>query len=188
MPTIACLKVSIRSAISMATIVIGVTGLSNVAVAQSDLDSTSATVVARGGGTTIIQGGTGKSGGFIPVLTTLSFHAERRAGTVTGDFECLARAPENPTGAGSAQFTKNVMYVTGQITGATVVRDTVTLTGTAEITGLGAGSNVPFTVVVHRGGPGSAAVLTTGGSPPLVFNETLLEGSFEILSEHRRDE
>ena len=74
------------------------------------------------------------------MLTTLGFHAERKAGT--------ARAPQNPSGAGSAQFTVNVMYVTGQITG-TVTRDTATLTGTAEITGLGAGSNVPFTFVVH---------------------------------------
>lgn len=185
---IVCLKVSIRSAISVAAIAIGAAGLSHIAVAQTEVDSTSATVIARGGGTTIIQGGTGKSGGFTPVLTTLGFHAEKKAGTITGDFECLARAPENATGAGSAQFTKNVMYVTGQITGATVTRNTATLTGTAEITGLGAGSNVPFTFVVHRGGPGSSAVLTTGGSPPLVFNETLLDGSFDILSEHRRDE
>jgi hypothetical protein len=79
------------------------------------------------------------------------------------------------------------MYVTGQITG-TVTRDTATLTGTAEITGLGAGSNVPFTFVVHAGGPGSAAVLTTEGSSPLVFNEILLEGSFDIFPKHRRDE
>jgi hypothetical protein len=187
MPRMGCLKVSIRSAISMAAIAMGATGLSIIAVAQSELDSTGAMVIARGGGTTIIQGGTGKPG-FVPVLTTLGFHAERKAGTVTGDFECLARAPENDTGAHSAQFTKNIMYVTGQITGASATRDTATLTGTAEITGLGAGSNVPFTFVVHRGGPGSAAVLTTGGLSPLVFNETLLDGSFDIFPGHRRDE
>src|SRR5690349_321484 len=113
MPRIVCLKVSMRSAVSMAAMAIVVTGLSHIAAGQSELDSTSATVVARGGGTTIIQGGMGKPG-FTPVLTTLGFHAERKAGTVTGDFECLARAPENDTGAHSAQFTKNVMYVTGQ--------------------------------------------------------------------------
>ncbi|MBV9498794.1 MAG: hypothetical protein JO138_05440 [Acidobacteriaceae bacterium] len=185
---IVCLKVSTRSVISMVAITISGPGLSHIAVAQSDLDSTSATVVARGGGTTIIQGGTGKSGGFVPVLTTLGFHAERKGGIVTGDFECLARAPENSTGPGSAQFTKNVMYVTGQITGATVVGDTATLTGTAEITGLGAGTNVSFTFVVRAGGPGSAAVLTTEGSPRLVFNETLLEGSIDILPGHRREQ
>jgi hypothetical protein len=185
---IVCLKVSIRSAISVAVIAIGAAGLSHIAIAQTEIDSTSASVIARGGGTTIIQGGTGKSGGFTPVLTTLGFHAEKKAGTVTGDFECLARAPENTTGAGSAQFTKNVMYVTGQITGVSATRDTATLTGTAEITGLGAGSSVPFTFVVHKGGSGSAAVLTTGGSPSLVFNEILLDGSFDIFPGHRHDE
>ena len=80
------------------------------------------------------------------------------------------------------------MYVTGQITSVTVTRDMAILTGTAEITGLGAGSSVPFTFVVHKGGPGSAAVLTTEGSPPLVFNETLLEGSFDIFPGHRHDQ
>jgi len=33
--------------------------------------------IIRGGGTTIIHGGTGPGGGFIPVLTTIAFHAER---------------------------------------------------------------------------------------------------------------
>jgi hypothetical protein len=73
------------------------------------------------------------------------------------------------------------MYVTGQITGATISGDTATLKGTAAITGLGAGSNVPFDIVVRRGGPGTTAVLTTKGTPQLVFNEILLEGSFEVF-------
>ena len=174
-----------RLAMSIIAITIGAIGLSHVAVAQSDLDGI--TVLARGGGTTIIEGGTGKSGGFVPVVTTVGFHAERSAGTVTGNFECLAKAPQNATGAGSAQFTVNVMYVTGQITAVTVTHDTATLTGTAEITGLGAGSSVPFTFTLHTGGPGSAAVLTTEGSTHLVFHETLLEGSFDTFSERRHD-
>lgn len=136
--------------------------------------------IARGAGTTIIEGGTG-SPGFVPVLTTVAFHAQREGGAVTGAFECQARVPENPTGAGSAQFTVNAMYVTGQITGATVSGDAATLTGTATITGLGAGSSVPFEIVVRRGGPGTTAVLTTKGTPQLVFNEILVEGSFEVL-------
>jgi hypothetical protein len=74
---------------------------------------------------------------------------------VTGSFECLALTPETGTGSKSAQFTMNAMYVTGQITGATVNGDTATLTGTADITGLGAGSNVSFTFVVRNGGPGA---------------------------------
>jgi hypothetical protein len=73
------------------------------------------------------------------------------------------------------------MYVTGQITGATVSGDAATLTGTATITGLGVGTNVPYQIVVRRGGPGATAVLTTEGSPRLVFNEVLLEGSFEVF-------
>ena len=146
------------------------------------------TMMARGAGTTIIQGGTGKAGGFVPVLTTLAFHAEQDGGGVTGDFECLARAPSGNTGtAGSAEFTINVMYVTGQVTGATINGDMATLTGTATITaipGLGAGTNVPFEIVVRKGGPGATAVLTTAG---LVFHEILVEGSIEV-SQHKAGE
>jgi|SRR6516165_688859 hypothetical protein len=134
-------------------------------------------LIARGAGTTIIEGGTGSTGGFIPVFTTLAFHAEEDGGGVTGDFECFARVPESPTGSGSAAFTVNAMYVTGRITGAVLNGDAATLTGTATITGLGAGTNVPFSIVVHRGGPGATAVLTTGA---LVFHEVLVEGSIEV--------
>jgi hypothetical protein len=137
--------------------------------------------IARGGGTTIIHGGTG-SPGFVPVLTTIAFHAARTGNGVTGAFECLALAPEAGTGSKSAQFTVNAMYVSGQITGATVHGDTAILTGTATITGLGAGSDVGFTLVVRKGGPGATAVLTvnTLASP---FNETLVQGSFEVVGE-----
>ncbi len=34
-------------------------------------------IIANGAGTTMIHGGTGPSGGFVPVLTTVAFHAER---------------------------------------------------------------------------------------------------------------
>ena len=136
--------------------------------------------IVRGAGTTIIEGGTG-SPGFVPVLTTVAVRAQREGGAVTGAFACQARVPEKPTGAGSAQFTVNAMYVTGQITGATVSGDTATLTGMATITGLGADSSVPFEIVVRRGGPGTTAVLTTKGKSQLVFKEILLEGSFEVL-------
>jgi hypothetical protein len=74
------------------------------------------------------------------------------------------------------------MYVTGQITGAVSNGDIATLTGTANITGLGAGSGVPFELVVHKGGPGTTAVLTTKGLPILVFNEILLDGSIDVVS------
>ncbi len=137
-------------------------------------------IVAEGGGTTIIHGGTGASGGFVPVLTTVTFHTERTGGHVTGSFDCLALAPEASNGSKSGQFSVNAMYVAGQITGATVNGDTATLTGTADITGLGAGSNVSFTFVVRNGGPGATAVLTASG---LTFNELLVEGSFRVRSE-----
>ena len=139
-----------------------------------------AKVLARGGGKTIIQGGTGLAGGFVPVITTIAFHAEREGQTVSGDFECLALVPAVPIGNGSGQFTVNAMYVTGQVTSVEIEGRTATLKGIATITGLGAGTNVPFTFVVRKGGPGSTAVLTTSG---LTFNEILLEGSFEVAGE-----
>ena len=136
-------------------------------------------IIARGGGTTIIHGGTGPSGGFVPVLTTLAFHAERSGGGVKGSFECLALAPAAATGTGSGQFIVNAMYVTGEITGGWVSGDTATLTGTSNITGLGAGSDVPFTFVVRRGGPGTTAVLTVN-TLSFPFHEVLVQGSIEV--------
>jgi hypothetical protein len=138
------------------------------------------TGIAQGAGTTIIQGGTGAPS-FVPVLTTLAFHAERSGSSVTGSIECLALAPEAPTGARSGQFTVNAMYVAGKITEASVDGDSATLSGTASITGLGAGSNVPFTFVVQKGGPGSTAVLTVNTLPTAPFHEVLVQGSFQVL-------
>jgi hypothetical protein len=133
-------------------------------------------IFAEGGGTTIIQGGTGTPG-FVPVLTKIGFHAERTGAGVAGNFECLALAPESTTGAGSGQFTINAMYVTGNIAGGTISGGTATLNGTANVTGLGAGSNVPFTFVVQGGGPGATSVLSVSG---LTFHEVLLDGSFQV--------
>src|SRR5215831_5232271 len=140
-----------------------------------------AKVLARGGGKTIIQGGTGLAGGFVPVITTIAFHAEREGQTVSGDFECLALVPAVPIGNGSGQFTINAMYVTGQVTSVEIEGRTATLKGIATITGLGAGTKVPFTFVVRNGGPGSTSVLTASG---LTFHEILLEGSFEVAGDN----
>ena len=135
--------------------------------------------IARGAGTTIIHGGTG-SPHFVPVITTIAFHAERSGAGVTGELDCLALAPPEPgTGPGSGQFTENAMYVAGKVTGASVHEDTATLTGIADITGLGAGTNVAFTFVVHKGGPGSAAVLTVN-SLSFPFHEILVQGAFQV--------
>src|SRR5260370_39814919 len=98
------------------------------------------TIVAEGGGTTIIHSGTGPSGGFVPVLTTVAFHAERTGGHVTGSFDCLALAPEASTGSKSGQFTINAMYVACQISRAAGKGDSATLTGTPRITRPGVGS------------------------------------------------
>jgi hypothetical protein len=119
------------------------------------------------------------SPGFIPVITTVAFHAERSNGGVTGEFDCLALAPEAATGAHSGQHTVNAMYVVGKITGASVHGDVVTLTGVSDITGLGVGTNVPFTFIAHRGGPGAAAILTVN-SLSFPFNEILVQGAFEV--------
>jgi hypothetical protein len=134
--------------------------------------------IARGAGTTIIHGGTG-SPGFLPVITTVAFHAERSEGGITGEFDCLAFAPEAATGFQSGQLTVNAMYVVGKITGASVNQDTVTPTGVSNITGLGAGTNVPFTFIAHRGGPGATATLTVN-SLTFSFNEILVQGAFEV--------
>jgi len=65
---------------------------SGMVFGQRDSDSSpSSKVIARGAGTTIIQGGTGAPS-FTPVLTTIAFHAERQGGAVTGGFECLERS------------------------------------------------------------------------------------------------
>ena len=135
-------------------------------------------LIARGAGTTIIHGGTG-SPGFIPVITTVAFHAERSNGGAAGEFDCLAFSPEATTGPHSGQLTVNAMYVAGKVTTASVHQDAATLAGVADITGLGAGTNVPFTFVVHRGGPGAAAVLTVN-SLTFSFNEILVQGAFEV--------
>src|SRR5260370_10288119 len=101
--------------------------------------------IARGAGTTIIHGGTGAPH-FVPVITTIAFHAERSGAGVTGEFECLALAPPPPgTGPGNGQFTENAMYVAVQVTGANAHEDPATLTRTAHITGLGARTIVTFT-------------------------------------------
>jgi hypothetical protein len=126
----------------------------------------------KGGATTTIAGGTGTSTTppFVPVITKLTFHW--RDGQ--GHFECLALAPSAAAGTpGSGNFDTNVMYVTGAITGVEINGSVAVLTGSATVTGLGAGTNVPFTATAERGGPGTTFVLTISG---LTFHETILEG------------
>jgi hypothetical protein len=127
---------------------------------------------AAGAGTTMIEGGTGGTSP-VPVTTMVAFHATGNG----GDFECLALAPPQPTGAGSGAFTTNAMYVTGTVSSLVVNGDTAVLRGVATVTGLGAGQHRAFTVTITAGGPGATVVLTVSG---LTFHEILVDGHFSI--------
>jgi hypothetical protein len=123
----------------------------------------------RGAATTMLEGGTGAPD-FVPVLTTLAFHWNGEE----GDLECLALAPDAKAGdPGSGNFGTNVMYVTGPVKSGQVEGDRAVLRGRATVTGLGAGENLPFTLVAYRGGPGTRVILRVSG---LVFKEIVLEG------------
>ena len=125
-----------------------------------------------GGGKTIIEGG---GPGLVPVTTVLAFHANAQGGA----FECLALMPPVATSFSpeSGDFEVNAMYVTGKVTSVTIRDGTAVLHGTATVTGLGAGTNLPFTFEAHAGGPGTTATLTVSG---LTFHEILLEGQVTI--------
>ena len=125
-----------------------------------------------GAGKTIIEGGTGGATPS-PVTTLVAFHASAQG----GDFECLALMPPRGTGPGSGEFTVNAMYVTGKVSAVDVVGDAATLRGTANVTGIGAGQAVPFTVHVAAGGPGATLTLDVSG---LTFREILVEGKFSV--------
>jgi hypothetical protein len=121
----------------------------------------------------MLEGGTGAPD-FVPVLTKLAFTWN---GT-RGDLECLALAPSAPAGdPGSGDFDTNVMYVTGPITSGSVEDGRAVLRGRATVTGLGAGEDMPFTLIVQRGGPGASVVLRVSG---LVFREIVLEGAISF--------
>jgi hypothetical protein len=127
----------------------------------------------RGGAITMLEGGTGAPD-FVPVLTKLAFRWNGK----NGDLECLAIAPSAPAGdSGSGDFDTNVMYVTGPITSGSVEEGRAVLRGTATVTGLGAGDDLPFTLIAHRGGPGTRVILRVSG---LAFNEIVLEGGISF--------
>ncbi|GAC1435609.1 MAG: hypothetical protein NVSMB65_09620 [Chloroflexota bacterium] len=125
-----------------------------------------------GAGKTMIEGGTGGSTP-MPVTTVVAFHA----GPQGGAFECLALMPAQATGQGSGEFTVNAMYVTGRVTSVDVTGETATMQGTATVTGLGAGHDVPFTAHVTAGGPGTTVTLEVSG---MTFHEILLEGRISV--------
>ncbi len=121
-----------------------------------------------GAGKTMIEGGTGGAAP-VPVTTLVAFHADAQG----GDFECLAFASSQVSGAASGEFDANVMYVTGKVTSLEIAKGVAMLRGTATVTGLGAGQDVPFTALVHAGGPGTTVRLDVSG---LTFPEILVDG------------
>ena|ERR1700680_1889529 len=128
----------------------------------------------KGGATTTVAGGTGAPS-FTPVITKLTFHWKDGQ----GHFECLALAPTSAAAGkpGSGNFDTNVMYVTGAITAVQFNGSVAILTGSADVTGLGAGTNLPFTATAERGGPGTTFVLSISG---FTFSETILEGEISF--------
>jgi len=67
--------------------------------------------------------------------------------------------------------------VTGAITAVQFNGSVAILTGSADVTGLGAGTNLPFTATAERGGPGTTFVLAISG---FTFSETILEGEISF--------
>jgi len=67
--------------------------------------------------------------------------------------------------------------VPGAITAVQINGSVAVLTGSADVTGLGAGTSLPFTATAERGGPGTRFVLTISG---LTFNEAILEGEMSF--------
>jgi hypothetical protein len=127
----------------------------------------------RGGGTSLVRGGTGAPS-FTPVMTKFAFSWKDGM----GGFECLALVPSAAAGKpGSGNFDTNAMYVTGTLTSAQAQGQSAVLKGTATVTGLGAGTNVPFTAAITRGGPGATLVLEISG---LTFSEIVLEGEIRF--------
>jgi hypothetical protein len=162
-----------KRALILALVITLQVGLSLCWTVSAQARSTIGTLPVSGAGTSIIEGGTGAPS-FHPVKTTFAFHWSNRQ----GDFECLALTPGAPPGTvGSGNFDTNVMYVTGPITSVHVEGTTAVLRGTANVTGLGAGSHVPFVATARSGGPGTTLVLQISG---LTFKEIVLEGQITV--------
>ncbi|MDQ2911841.1 MAG: hypothetical protein M3T56_01125 [Chloroflexota bacterium] len=170
-------KIKLAWAAAMLTLILVTTALASTVLAKGDDQHGQGGV--RGGGTSLVAGGTG-SPSFVPVMTTFAFNWSGG----TGRFECLALAPSAAAGKpGSGNFDTNAMYVTGTITSAEVKGQTAVLKGKATVTGLGAGSDRPYTLTVTSGGPGATLVLNLPAVlslPALTFNEIVVEGAIEF--------
>ena len=153
--------------------VLGVATLVWTMLAQANTTADEHAGAIRGGGTSLVRGGTG-SPSFTPVMTKFAFSWKDGM----GGFECLALVPSAAAGKpGSGNFDTNAMYVTGTLTSAQARGQSAVLKGTATVTGLGAGTNAPFTATITRGGPGATLVLEISG---LTFSEIVLEGEIRF--------
>jgi hypothetical protein len=162
-----------KRALILALVITLLVGSSLYWVVSAQAQSRAVTSSVSGAGTSMIEGGTGAPS-FHPVETTFAFHWSNGQ----GHFECLALTPSAPPGsAGSGNFDTNVMYVAGPITSVSVEGTMAVFKGTANVTGLGAGSNVPFESTAVAGGPGTTLVLVISG---LTFNEIVLEGQITV--------
>jgi hypothetical protein len=149
------------------TVLFGLVLLLAAGTTQVRADSDRARVI-QGGGTSIVTGG---GPGLAPVITKFGFHW--RDGE--GKFECLALVPSENAGApGSGNFDTNAMYVTGEISSAEIHGVRAILKGLATVTGLGAGTHLPFTATAEAGGPGARMVLVISG---LTFDEVVIDGA-----------
>jgi hypothetical protein len=151
-------------------LLVGTVVLFAAGAAQARTDSDHLKVI-QGGGTTIVTGG---GPGLAPVITKFGFHW--RDGE--GKFECLALVPSAKAGTpGSGNFDTNAMYVTGVIASAEIDGPRAVLKGLATVTGLGAGSHLPFSATAEAGGPGAKMVLIVSG---LTFDEVVIDGAIEF--------
>ena len=160
----------------------------------------SAAQIVSGGGETMIAGGFGDP--LQPLKTNFAFRIDETPdGGVKGTFDCLALAPETTNGAGSGSFTHNVMYVTGKITELkSITKDSASFSGVATVTGIGAGTELPFDCNVTSGpvpaasGKSGGVGVTAGGAGAtmnlvvsgLTFDEVVTNGAIRINPPKRK--
>ena len=162
-----------KRALIVALVLTLLVGLGLYWAVSAQAQSTTGTSSVSGAGTSLVEGGTGAPS-FHPVETTFAFHWSNGQ----GHFECLALTPSAaPGSAGCGNFDTNAIYVTGPITSVSVGGTMVVFKGTASVTGLGAGSNVPFTATATAGGPGTTLVLEVSD---LTFREIVLAGQITV--------
>lgn len=139
-----------------------------------------------GAGESLLAAGNGATEleSLTPAITRFAIRAVQPKGDVaSGRFECIAIVPEAAAGTGSGEFTQNVMYVSGIVTGLEQVdKDTAVISGIGPCTGIGAGTEVNFEVTVERGGPGARLQLSVDTLPGVVFNEIVTDGLIEFTN------